>query len=51
LMQELLPAFPRLRGLPASPSELAVFESHYHRRWAARGREIRGLRIERMAEE
>ncbi|GIV89708.1 MAG: tRNA (guanine-N(7)-)-methyltransferase [Chloroflexus sp.] len=51
LMQELLPAFPRLRGLPASPSELAVFESHYHRRWAARGREIRGLRIERIAEE
>lgn len=48
LMQELLPNFPALRARPASPSELAVFESHYHRRWAARGREINGLRIERI---
>ncbi|WP_298816124.1 tRNA (guanine(46)-N(7))-methyltransferase TrmB [Chloroflexus sp.] len=49
LMQELLPAFPTLRAQPASPDELAIFESHYHRRWAARGRNISGLRIERVA--
>jgi tRNA (guanine-N7-)-methyltransferase len=48
LMRELLPAFPALRAIPASPAELAVFESHYHRRWAARGRTISGLRIERV---
>ncbi|MEF3274578.1 MAG: methyltransferase domain-containing protein [Chloroflexus sp.] len=49
LMYELLPAFPALRAQPASASELAIFESHYHRRWAARGRDISGLRIERLA--
>lgn len=51
LMQELLPAFPVLRAIPASVDELAVFESHYHRRWAARGRTISGLRIERVMED
>ncbi len=48
LMESLLPAFPALRARPASVRELAVFESHYHRRWATRGRLIRGLRIERV---